>query len=342
MKNSIFTGKDNKKNISLHNAKTKSRITRALSLSMCMVMLLVSVSLCGCASQSGSASDQAGKPSGLTVYYITPDIDSLIPVAATTSKDEHSDRGDLMNALIAELQESPDKPAMKAPLSEESGYIAAMIKDDQAVLDFDEKLGNADVLYRTLVMASVTRTLTQIDGIATVSITINGSPALDSSGMVIGALTADSFIDNAGLQINAEEKTQLTLYFANETGDGLVKTNRMVVYSGNIPMDKLVVMQLLAGPLDNENGYPVMNPATKIINVTTQDGTCYVNLDSSFLSPVDNISNDVAIYSIVDSLIELGSVNKVQFLIDSDSDVMFREAVSLNTVFDRNLDIVIE
>ena len=105
-------------------------------------------------------------------------------------------------------------------------------------------------------------------------------------------------------------------------------------------MDKLVVMQLIQGPQDNEDCYPVIDPNTKLINVTTQDGTCYVNLDSTFLAPGVNVSNDVAIYSIVDSLIELGSVNKVQFLIDSDSDVMFRETVSLNTQFDRNLDIV--
>ncbi len=305
---------------------------------VCLSMLMIFTCFCGCASET----DQPSKPTGLQIYYITSDIDSLTAMASVNTKEEHPDAVNLMSVLLNELAETPDSPGITAPLAPESGYRHAELKDDQAILDFDESLTSLDVLHRTLIMAAVTRTLTQIDGISTVSITVNGSPLLDSSGMVIGALTAESFIDNAGIQINAEEKTQLTLYFANEAGDALVKTNRMVVYSGNIPMDKLVVMQLLAGPQDNESGYPVMNPATKIINVTTQDGTCYVNLDSSFLSPVSNLSNDVALYSIVDSLIELGSVNKVQFLIDSDSDVMFRETVSLNTQFERNLDIVEE
>ena len=301
--------------------------------------MLCVVMLAGLLSGCGSASAEGNKPAGFTLYYITSDIDSLVTVSSAIDPASYDGQAELLDALTDALSETTDSH-MVAPLSEENGFVSAKIIDNQVVLDFDELISAKDVITRTLIMAAATRTITQIKGIDSVSGTINGSPMLNSAGMVIGPMSADSFMDNEGLQITAEERTQLTLYFANETGDGLTRITRSVVYSGNIPMDKLVVMQLIQGPQDNEDCYPVIDPNTKLINVTTQDGTCYVNLDSTFLAPGVNVSNDVAIYSIVDSLIELGSVNKVQFLIDSDSDVMFRETVSLNTQFDRNLDIV--
>ena len=324
---------------SLHNI-SKHHITRQIRCAVSMIMVLTMVLACtmltGCSFRNSGDTNQSPD---IQVYYITSDIDGLVPVSSGIIANTYDSKDSLLKAVTEALSVSPEAK-LRAPLRAENGFRSAMITDNQVVLDFDESMAGLDVISRTLIMAAATRTITQIEGIDAVSGTIAGSPMLDSAGMVIGPMSADAYVDNAGLQINAEERTQLTLYFANETGDGLVKVNRTVVYSGNIPMDKLVMQQLISGPQDGENAYPVINPATKLINATTQDGTCYVNLDSSFLSPVDNISNDVAIYSIVDSLIELGTVNKVQFLIDSDSDVMFREAVSLNTVFDRNLDIV--
>ena len=274
------------------------------------------------------------------VYYITPDIDGVVPVETDFEIGPEDSMEDLLGRYIMALTTSPDPAKYIAPLGEESGFSSAIIKDNQAIIDFDPLFSTLDPVYATLIRAAATRSITRIPGVDAVSTTVEGQQLLNREGLVIGALGADSFIDNAGLQINADERTSLTLYFANAEGDKLIKVNRKVVYSGNISMDKLVLSQLLAGPQEGENAYPVLNPVTRVINVTTQDGTCYVNLDGTFLSPVYNISNDVAIYSIVNSLSELGTVSRVQFMIDSDSDVMFRETIDLNTQFVRNLDVV--
>ena len=157
-------------------------------------------------------------------------------------------------------------------------------------------------------------------------------------------MTADLFIDNAGNEINAYEKTRLLLYFTNEDGERLigVQTNP-VVYSSNISMEKLVVERLIAGPdAENEELYPVINPATKVLGVTVKDGTCYVNLDNGFLTQTYNVSAEVQIYSIVNSLVELSNINKVQIAVNGNTDMIFREKISLSNVFDRNLDLVYE
>jgi len=79
----------------------------------------------------------------------------------------------------------------------------------------------------------------------------------------------------------------------------------------------------------------VINPETKIINILTKDGICYVNLDSSFLTVVNNVSTEVAVYSIVNSLVELDNINKVQILVNGEVPSTFS-----NSTFERNLDYV--
>ena len=101
--------------------------------------------------------------------------------------------------------------------------------------------------------------------------------------------------------------------------------------------------RLIAGPdAENEELYPVINPATKVLGVTVKDGTCYVNLDNGFLTQTYNVSAEVQIYSIVNSLVELSNINKVQIAVNGNTDMIFREKISLSNVFDRNLDLVYE
>ncbi len=115
------------------------------------------------------------------------------------------------------------------------------------------------------------------------------------------------------------------------------------VYNSNISMEKLVVERLVAGPVDTDAGaYPVINPATKVLSVTVKDGTCYVNLDDNFMTQMYNVSADVVVYSIVNSLVELTNVNKVQISINGETDLVYRENFNFSTVFDRNLDLVYE
>ena len=54
--------------------------------------------------------------------------------------------------------------------------------------------------------------------------------------------------------MNSYEKVTIRLYFANETGDGLIPINRELLHNidvSNISMEKLVVEQLIAGPAND-------------------------------------------------------------------------------------------
>ena len=54
---------------------------------------------------------------------------------------------------------------------------------------------------------------------------------------------------------------------------------------------------------------------TKLINVSVAERICYLNFDSSFRNTIDNkLTEDVVLYSIVNSLTSLPTVDKVQIL----------------------------
>jgi len=273
------------------------------------------------------------------VYYISSDESSIVPIDVGI---ELTETGDIVTYLIECLSDVGEAANMLPVLSETTGFSSVSLQGFQVTVDFNETIMQLPNYDNVLIRAALTRTLTQVKGVNTVCCTVNGAPMLDSMGMPIGPMTANTFIENAGTQINPDENTVLNLYFASEDGNSLVKVKRNVTYNSNISLDKLVVEQLLLGPIDGEIGMPVMNTDTKVMGVTTQDGTCYVNLNSAFLNSNGNITTDVAIYSIVDSLIELGNINKVQFYIDGEADVTFRETVNFTTQFSRNLDLVIQ
>ena len=110
-------------------------------------------------------------------------------------------------------------------------------------------------------------------------------------------------------------------------------------------MERLVVEQLIAGPKTSAGGpviSPVINPATGIVNISVRDGICYVNLDPTFLTQPYQVTPEVAIYSIVNSLAEMPDVSKVQILINGDSSADYMDTMPLGNMYSRNLDIVVQ
>ena len=71
-------------------------------------------------------------------------------------------------------------------------------------------------------------------------------------------------------------------------------------------------------------------------------GACLVNLDDGFLTQNFEIKEDVIIYSIVDSLTELDTINTVQIAVNGKTDITYRDKMSLGEYYKKNLDLVIE
>lgn len=243
---------------------------------------------------------------------------------------------DQLQELINCLSTVPEKLEYKAPLSMGFQVNSVNMEDGKVTLDVGAAYRSMPATTEVLVRAAIVRTLTQLPGITYVGITVEGEQLYDSIGEPVGWMSADQFIDNDGSEINTYELTRVKLYFASEDGEQLIAAYREKHYSTNTPLERFVVEELIAGPSGQVEGiYPTINPETKIINVMTKDGICYVNLDSSFLTVANNVSTEIAVYSIVDSLVELSNINKVQILVNGEVPASFS-----TSTFERNLDYV--
>ena len=290
-----------------------------------LLVCLLALTACGQKKESGKPVYQ--------VYYVN---NSETKVEMHEHEMEAVTLEEQMGELIACLSAMPEKLEYKAPLAMGFQLLDMDYEDGKIQLDVNAAYKEMPPTTEVLVRAAIVRTLTQLPEITYVSITVEGSQLYDNMDNPVGWMSADQFIDNNGNEINTYELVRVKLYFANESGDKLIAAYREKHYSTNTPLERFVVEELIAGPSGQIEGlYPSVNPQTKIINVMTKDGICYVNLDESFLAVVNNVSTDLSIYAIANSLVELANVNKVQILINGEVPSSFS-----NSTFDRNLDMV--
>lgn len=291
-----------------------------------LLILISIIMLCGCADQDEETEND------YSIYYLN---NSETKVEAHGHAIEGDSLEEQIQEMITCLSTMPEKFEYKAPLAL-FGVLDVTVSDGKVILNVDSNYSSMPATTEVLVRAAVVRTLTQLDGIKYVGITVQGEQLYDNTGSPIGLMSADQFIDNDGNEINTYELIKVKLYFANEDGDKLIAAYREKHYSTNTPLERFIVEEVIAGPSGQIEGlYPTVNPETKVISVSTKDGICYVNLDSGFLTVMNNVSTEVAIYSIVDSLVELSNINKVQILINGEVPATFSAST-----YERNLDFV--
>ncbi|MBD5465616.1 MAG: GerMN domain-containing protein [Lachnospiraceae bacterium] len=245
-----------------------------------------------------------------------------------------------LNFLFGKLREVPENAELHQTITKEMGLESFSLSDGRLTLRFGDGYKYLSPTSEVLTRAAIVRTLCQIEGIEYISFMVGGAALLDAGGTPVGVMTAEQFVDNEGQEINAYEKASMTLYFATEDGEHLKEYTKEKYYNSNISLEKLVVEQIIAGPGREDMGSPTVNPDTEIISVAVRDGVCYVNFSDDFLIQYYNVSAEVTVYSLVNSLVELNNVNKVQISVNGDSNQVFRETIDLSATFERNLEIM--
>ncbi len=307
------------------------RAGKLLKLHRFFLFLLLPLILCGCRK---GAEEAAAAEDTFYVYYVNAEGNGLYRESVPEYKES------TLEEMIGVLSEPSEKLSYIAPIGNEYRINSVSLTEGLLQFDFSEEYRSQDKILELLRRAAVVRTLTQLPNVDSVSYFVEGQPLEAPPGVPVGVMNGDQFITNAGREINAYEKTEITLYFADESGTKLHPRKRTVVYSSNIPLDKVVSDELAKGILEGESGYPIMNPDTKVISTTVADGICYVNLSPEFLTQPYSVSSEVTIYGIVNSLVELPGINRVSISVNGDTAVVYRESINLSQSLERNLELV--
>lgn len=316
--------------------RKQKKVVHSLFFHALWAVLLTLVLLSG---MTGCAREEK-EDSGLLLYYLNEDLSSLNTLSylmedgkseADLSPQEMAD--DMLEQLATPSGDvrsiAPIQNFTVTGTTLQNGTLTVFLSSDYEELE---------TVREILTRAALVNTLCQIDGVDSVSFFCGDHPLTNEDGSVVTAMNSDMFIFNSGKEIMNYEKVRLHLYFANEDGDQLVDAYRNVVYNSNISMERLVVEQVLKGP-NSDVVFPTLNPAAKVLSVTTRDGVCYVNLDQAFLTEPYGVTSQVAIYSLVNSLTELSSVSAVQITIEGKTGKAFMDS-SLSSAFERNLSVV--
>ncbi len=302
---------------------------RIISFALASMMLMLVLSGC----QEREQSD----PDAFKIFYVNNSETGIMAVDYEIQSSV-SDTEGVIDELIEQLGTMSERRQYEAPLTGEVNLIGYTLADKLLTLNFDTRYLDIGRTVEVLDRAAIVRTFTQLDDIDYVSFQVEGAPLTDHYGNIIGNMSADTFIFNVGNEINTYEKVELKLFFANETGDKLVPVYRSVVYNSNISMERLAVEQIISGP-NTDVCYPTISKDSKINSVNVKDGVCYIDLDSAFLSEPYNVTAEVALYSLVNTVAEFSDVNKVAFSVNGESTFTFMD-FSISGPYERNLDII--
>lgn len=272
---------------------------------------------------------------GIRIYYLNK---ADYGIKEQEYVPEANDRDRIIEELIAKLCVQPKEMTLRAPIS---GFrlLSSETKGRIVTLNFSGEYYDLSAVEEVLTRTAVVNTMCSFAEVDGVYFLVEGEAFHDADGEEPGVMEPSQFIYNSYTEMRNYERVRLHLYFAGETGDRLVDAFRTVVYNSNMPLERIVLEQVILGP-NGSFAYPTVNSETRVINVTTRDRCCYINLSSDFLYGQPDVTAQTAIYSIVNSLCELPSVESVQISVEGNADVTFMESISLMGSFSMNRDLV--
>ena len=286
----------------------------------------------------GGCNQEKQKEGEYQVYYLNMDKTKLVAEAYDSTGTEGEA---LLMELLEKLKTAPGNSKLRQTIPADVEVNGISINGSYLFIDFNEKYKKMSPTEEVLVRAGIVRTLMQANVCSVVAFTVNSEPLLSHDGSLVGTMSADSFVENPGKQINSSIETTLTLYFANAEGTALMKETRNVHHSSNISMEKLIMEQLIEGP-KSASRQGTLPSGTTLISVTQVDGVCYVNLSESIRTQSATVPEEIMLYSIVNSLAELPGVTKVQLAVNGSTEGHVKYDFELAKMYEKNMDLVVE
>ncbi|MCQ2513093.1 MAG: GerMN domain-containing protein [Lachnospiraceae bacterium] len=307
-------------------------------LSFILILLISSVSVLGFSGCGKTVAEE----DRFMVFYANKEADDIIYKEQIIENSASYEQVDLIQMLLNRMfYVNPEETSYYSVKPSGVTVNGMIVKDGEVTIDFNSDYLKMSNVREIIMRTSIVLTLIQVNGITGVSFTVDGEPLTDKKGTLIGTMTKERFVD---VLLNDEgmlkQESDLTIYFANETGEYLVP----VVYGFTIDnssssMEEYIVSQLIAGP-KTKDAYATMSKDVKVLSITTSDKICYVNFSSSFLSQNQPVSDELMVYSIVNSLCQLPYVNSVQFMVESESDIMLHKTFDLSQPLRRKTDLI--
>lgn len=298
---------------------------------LCVWMLLLALVVFGC----NNKGEDKRKDGEYLLYYLEKDKLSFV-------KEEYKPKAVKTDEIVSELLDklaTPSKKDCYSVFQKKFEVLEVVVDEKVAYIHFSDGYLQMNDIQEVLFRTAVVKTVGQVKGVEYISFYVREQPLTNDAGNVVGLMSPSDYIDDLTENFDEVQFAKVDLYFSDSTGQKLVVEEKEIAFKNNISLEQAVVEKLISGSgMDSmKNTLP---KGLKVLGVSVKDGICYVNFDSAFLDTIVDVSADVTIYSIVNSLCELPNIKKVQILVEGSSQNTFRDKYPLTTIFERNLDML--
>lgn len=253
-------------------------------------------------------------------------IDRKLPAQSTP---------EVVKNILSELKVGNKNDGVEPTIPDQVAVENVQMDGNVVIIDFSKEYLAMGKGEEVICRSSIVWSVTSLDGVESVEITVMGQPLLSRTGENYGTMNRQNVLIDTVISATTTEYAILKLYFSNDDATDLVVEDRVVEVNANQPKERTIMEQLIAGPKEKGN-FATIPAETKIKDITTTaDGVCYLNLNQDFVSKHGGGTTGelLTIYSIVNSLCELETVDKVQFLIEGEKLEVYKGHVDFSTPF---------
>lgn len=301
-----------------------------------LLLFFMAFFLCSC-----STDEKVKDENEYKIFYLDRDRTGLVSEPVYLSGAD-KDMVSIVSELLNKLQTDGSDENYNRPIPSTINITDFQIKENQIAIYFSVAYNNISRLEEIVSRAAIVKTLCQVDGIEYVEFYVEDQPLM-INGTAVGLMSEESFLLN--LNETTEQSKQVVLYLADAEGEKLRTISAQITYNAAEPLAYMIVQTLIDGPssltdVDVSQMIRTIPEDTTLNSATIRDNICYVDLSREFTEMIPEVSSDVIIYAIVNTLCELPNVNKVQFSIDGEPMDKYGDTLNFHLPFERNLDIV--
>ena len=272
----------------------------------CLLMVLLALGMA-----FGCAPDSLEEEAGLALWFpVAPELEKVSAALGSCpyTGEEQSIPG-LLTALLAGPPAEEQELSALAPAG--TRVLSWSLEDGVANVELSAAYAELVGIDLTLADYCITLTLTQLDRVDGVCVTVSGGGQSYRERRILypgGALFSGA--EETPVEVTA------ALYFRREGGDALgFEWRKFRLTEGNIPA-KAVLTALIAGPED-KGLLALLPPELTVRSAWVEEGRCTADL-SAHLLELPEEERALALESIVETLRSLDSVEQVHILIEGE------------------------
>ena len=257
--------------------------------------------------------------SAYALYFVERDLRSADGGDALRSEERTLEDGglsteELAAALVAELLKGPADPTLKSPFPKGTALLSAEQKGTELRVDLSAAYSTLSGVGLSLADYAITLTLTQLPNVNAVSITADGRELPYRETQVL--LSADTLLSSreSGLR-----PITVSLYFLDsKTGELRAEQQTLALYEGQTRVNAL--LEALAQGPEDDSLVSLLPEDFAVISSRIENGVCYLNLPANVSLPENEAERDLMLSALEQSILSLGGVDEVQFLIEGSAE----------------------